>query len=129
MNRKKKFIVGITALVLLIILVITYNYMYQDHRDISKEEVAFTLSPEALKKAMSNDASARGYIDQVIQTQGIISAVEQNTIFIEEIAQVRFAQNFASLSEDDHIVIKGRCVGYDDLLEVVKIDQAIIINN
>ena len=27
------------------------------------------------------------------------------------------------------ITIKGRCVGYDELLEMVKIDQAIIINN
>lgn len=129
MNRKKKFIVGITALILLITLIIGYNYMYQDHRDIASEKVAFALSPEALKKALSNEVSAKGYIDQVIQTQGIISAVEQNTIFIEEIAQVSFAQNFGALNEDEHITIKGRCVGYDDLLEVVKIDQAIIINN
>ena len=26
------------------------------------------------------------------------------------------------------ISIKGRCVGYDDLLEIVKIDQAVLLN-
>lgn len=129
MNRKKKFIAGIAALTILIVLIITYNYIYQDHRDIASEKVAFTLPPEALKTALSDKVSAQKYIDQVIQTQGTISAVEQNTVFIEEIAQVNFAQNFAGLAEDQHIIIKGRCVGYDDLLEIVKIDQAIIINN
>jgi hypothetical protein len=27
----------------------------------------------------------------------------------------------------DIVVIKGRCIGYDDLFEIVKLDQCIII--
>jgi len=34
----------------------------------------------------------------------------------------------ASLKVGASLTVKGRCLGYDELLEIVKIDQATIIN-
>jgi hypothetical protein len=130
MKGKKPYIVLSIALLLIILSIATYNYMYKEHRNIASENVSFNLSASQLNSDLSSPEKALKYIDKVVQIQGIITAVEQNAVVIEDKVQVDFIENVANgLSIEKQITIKGRCVGYDDLLELVKIDQATIIND
>lgn len=123
--KKRNAYITLTALTLFGILSYSvYSYMYQEHRDISSEEIDYSLNPNDLKNAMSNQ-----FVDKVIQTEGVITSIEQNSIVIDDIVQVNFINtDISTLQPKITIKIKGRCLGYDDLLEVVKIDQATIIN-
>jgi len=128
--RKKYSIAGFLALLFAIIGIVAYNYMYQDHRDIASEKFDFELKPSLLSIAMSNTNEAVNYVDRVIQTEGIITAIEQNSVILDDLVQVNFsADDLNALSIRKKVTIKGRCVGYDDLLELVKIDQATLVNN
>ena len=122
--------IGILLLLLGIIGFASYQYMYQPHRDIASEKVDFELTPKALKAALSSNNEENEYLNKVIQTAGKISAVDQHSVTLDDIIQINFESDLPSyLNPESTLTIKGRCIGYDDLLELVKIDQATIITN
>ena len=129
MKSKKKKIILAVFIVLMLSGYSVYRYMYKEHRNIASENIDFELKPTDLQKTMKN-ATDVTLVDKVIQTQGIITSIEQNSVTLNNMVQVNFnIYNVSALSLDAEITIKGRCVGYDDLLELVKIDQATLINN
>jgi hypothetical protein len=130
MKKRLKIIITLIAFFILISGLV-YNYVFNaEHRDITKEEAAISLSANELYLNFETDeASATvNYLDKVIETKGEISSVEDNDIVLNNRIQVSFnSQNTSLLKKGQLITIKGRCLGYDELLEVVKMDQATII--
>ncbi|WP_124980711.1 OB-fold protein [Nonlabens xiamenensis] len=107
-----------------------YYFIYQDHRDIASEDAIATYEADELL-AIFQDADTendRDIIDQVIQVQGKITSQESFNITLDNKVFIELAEELSS-TNNTVLMIKGRCVGYDDLLEEIKIDQAIIINN
>lgn len=130
MNRRKQYIVASLIIGILILAISAYGYIYKEHRNIAAEKAEFKMSAQKLNDALANENEAVKYIDQVIQTHGMITAIEQHSVIIEDKVQVNFVKNASNLpTVGNRITVKGRCVGYDDLLELVKIDQAIVVNN
>lgn len=130
MKAKKKYILLSIALLLIILSIATYNYMYQEHRNIATENVSFNVSASQLNSDLSAPDKALDYIDKVVQIHGIVTAVEQNAVVIDDKVQVSFIENVSKgISTQKQITIKGRCVGYDELLELVKIDQATLVDD
>lgn len=128
MKVKKTYIAFTILLAILIGCIAIYKYMYQKPRDIAQEHVDFDISPQLLNENMSDPQKATNYIDKVVLIKGTITAIEQNSVIFDNAIQINFnAENLNSFSIQDQIEIKGRCVGYDDLLELVKIDQATTI--
>jgi hypothetical protein len=124
---------------LLIILLIAiiggflgYNYIYQDHRDIDAETPEFTVTSEAVAKEFSDNASTAEtkYLNKTIMVSGSITEVNAKDITINNTLFCNLSDGYetTNLKINDNITIKGRCIGYDDLLEVVKLDQCSIKN-
>ena len=130
MKKKLKIIIAVVAF-LIVIAALVYNYVFNaEHRDIANEEATIILSADALYlKFETDEASATvSYLDKVLETKGEITSVEGNDIVLNNRIQISFNSKHESLpKKGDVLKIKGRCVGYDELLEVVKIDQATII--
>jgi len=130
MKGKKPYILLAIALLLIILSIAAYNYMYKEHRNIATENVSFDISASELNSDLSSPDKALEYIDKVVQVHGIVTAVEQNAVVIDDKVQVGFSEDVSNrLSVQKEITIKGRCVGYDDLLELVRIDQATLIED
>ena len=65
------------------------------------------------------------YLDKVIEITGEVSLIEENAIVLNNGVQVGFIEGtMPKVTLNSLLTIKGRCVGYDELLEMVKIDQA-----
>lgn len=127
MNRKRYVILAVVV-VLLALVVFAYKRLYKDHRNIATEKALIEVSALQLENDMGQDAKAPLYIDKAIKTHGSITAIEKNSIMIDDRVQANFANGVpGNLAKGSRITVKGRCVGYDDLLEIVKIDQAIVI--
>ncbi len=126
MNRKINF--ALACILLLVVLIGSgYYYVFKSgHRDISKETATANFqAPELQYEFKKLEADTSIYADQVVKVTGHVTSIENKTIVLDNMVQVDLLvvpdpliQNGKSIS------IKGRCVGYDDLLEVVKIDQA-----
>lgn len=124
----------ITSFVILIIVAISvYFYTYQEHRDISSENADFSISTFALQQEFqANDSLFNDkYVDKTIEIYGKTSNVDliHHTIVIDNKTVVVLKDSIVkNIKLEEDIKIKGRYVGYDDLLEEFKFDQAIIVD-
>ncbi|WP_343488328.1 hypothetical protein [Allomuricauda sp. d1] len=132
MKKRRLYIIGLVVLALAILAGVAYNMTFNSkHREISKEEATFQIAADELQYFFANNeaSSVQKYMDEVLEVSGTITEVEQNSIVLDKRVMVNFLANAENNFEDGQpIVIKGRCVGFDELLLQVKIDQASVID-
>ena len=123
----KKITIGILLVVLSAGAGI-YFYMYKGHRDIAKEDSAFILKVSELTQQYSAAVGAtnKKYLDKTIEVAGTITAIDtsNHSVVIDEKLSAVFKDSvLPNFSVRKAIKIKGRFIGYDDLLEEFKMDQ------
>jgi hypothetical protein len=126
---KKKVIIAL--LTVFLIAFASYKYVYQSHRDIANEKVDLAVTTSKLiadfstNEKLANDT----YLDKTIQVKGLVTSYnkEQKTFTVDEKLFGLLGESDANLKVTDSIVFKGRFIGYDELLEEVKMDQITII--
>ncbi|MCL6294432.1 OB-fold protein [Jejuia spongiicola] len=121
-------------LILLIFLalsaIIGYQYIYQDHRNIETEKAEFALTSQTISDEFKLDVlkSEKKYLNQTIEISGTITEVNKNDLTLNDIVFCQFNTSVnQSIKVNSAVKIKGRCIGYDDLLEQVKLDQCTFI--
>jgi len=120
------------VLIILIIVggIIGYNYLYQDHRDIESELSEFTITTESFFEEfqINSEDSELKYLDKTITVTGEITKIEDQSLAIDNIVFCQFQEKINHQIEvATNIKIKGRFLGYDDLLQEIKLDQCHII--
>jgi uncharacterized protein YacL len=129
--RKKKYLL-LFFVILVLSVIIGYNYMYKDHRDISTEKVQFTKKAKELVDEYQTDveATTTKYLDKIIEIEGRITDIESDNFTLNN-AIVCYTDSITiqKIKIDGTLKVKGRSIGYDELLEYIKLDQLIIINN
>jgi hypothetical protein len=128
---KKKII--IILLILFLVIFVTYKYVYKQHRDVSTEKVDHKGTvKDILSDFQTNEVNANAkYLDKTIEVSGTISSIdfELNSLFLDEILFVTLKDKLPkSLQLQSAIKIKGRFIGYDALLEELKMDQCVLEN-
>ena len=88
-----------------------------------------SLSSELIDSFKNNSKSAeQNYLNKTIIVSGIITEQSKATITLDDVIFCSFInEKSKTLNIKNKVFIKGRCIGYDDLLEQVKIDQCTII--
>ena len=119
----------IVVLISIIGIIFAYNYLYPDHRSISEESVSYTLDAESIFNEFKADYSLAEtkFLDQTIVVSGIITSVERESITISNKIYCQFEALNTDLKVNDLVAVKGRCIGFDDLLEEIKLDQCSIV--
>ena len=132
--KTKKGITIVSAGVLFVVIAsfLAFNYMYKPHRNIAEESASSSLSSTELHENFtSSPGSSENLIDKTVEVSGSITEIEQQTtIIMDNRVQVDFDLNEeiqTPFKRGTKVIIKGRCVGFDDLLEIVKVDQAILV--
>jgi len=126
---KSKLFIGICLALLLAIL--SYNYIYQDHRNIKNEMAEFSLNSSDFYNQFLSDpvTSEKKYLNKTIEVTGLITEVNSQEITLDENIFCQFSESIKnSFRENIPLKIKGRFIGYDDLLQQLKLDQSNIIN-
>ena len=57
---------------------------------------------------------------------GIVTAIGSKSVTISNKIYCQFETLNSDLKVNDSIAVKGRCIGFDDLLEEIKLDQCSI---
>lgn len=124
MKKKAIFLLG-----LVIIIFLGYNYIYQDHRDIENEKPDFSVTADAIFNKFSNDQkqSEADYLDKTIEISGLVTELNTNDLTLNSKIFCKFLNPMSTIKINDEVIIKGRCIGFDDLLEQVKLDQCNLI--
>ena len=126
---KKKLILALSGLIvgvaaLAFIISATLN---GKHRVIAGEEAVLFVPADELQYVFANDERSAGakYMDQVIKVSGKVTDVEGHSIVLDNRVLVNLLNDATTaFQEGKELIVKGRCVGFDELLLQVKIDQA-----
>ncbi len=125
--KKKILIAGILIVGLLSVGI--YFYMYQEHRDISTEDANFSLTVKDLQAEFTADAVGANakYLDKTIEVSGIVTSIDMGShsvVLDEKLSAVFKDSVLGGIELQNSIKVKGRFLGYDDLLEELKLDEA-----
>lgn len=103
-----------------------YLYVYQDHRDVAATDASATFTSDSLQAVFTDSDPANDVktLNAVILVKGTVTSTADSTIVLDHKIYVQL-QKKTTFRENQEVTVKGRCLGYDDLLEEVKIDQAI----
>lgn len=130
----KKIVIFLFLLVL-VISILGYFYLYKNHRDVSTTDAVRSVSSKELLDVFqdSDIENDKEFLDQVIEISGLATSHSASTLTLDKKIFVEFDRSMDNtlkyiFKSNEEYTIKGRCMGYDDLLEEVKIDQARIIN-
>tara|TARA_B110000977_G_C10830061_1_gene397663 strand:- start:184 stop:567 length:384 start_codon:yes stop_codon:yes gene_type:complete len=122
--KTKGFI--LTTLVI-IIAYGSYNYMYQDHRNVFNEEASISITSTELynKFKVTPSIGNKDFINEIIEFRGTVKLINNDLILIEPSIACKLDSNFSStnLNIGDTLLLKGRCIGFDDLFMEVKMDN------
>ena len=126
---RKKIVIALV--ILLVLAFASYQYMYKSHRDIADEDASFSETVAQVHSAfIKNDSLANvKYLDKTIAISGKITSIDaQNKLItVDEMLTARLTNGVPStLKPKNTITLKGRVVGYDDLLQEIKMDQCTI---
>lgn len=126
MKRKTILIV---AVLLLLSSYFGYNYIYQDHRDISAENAEYTIEAnDFIAEFLSNvEGSQTKYLNKTIAISGNITSQTNNTVTLNNTVFCSLLNETDQNNINSVVTVKGRFIGYDDLLEEIKLDQCTII--
>lgn len=117
----------ILLLVLIVGVFAAYKYLYHEHRDIAKEEATFSVTvKQLLQEFTENETKANSkYLDQSIVVKGKITNVDTaaKTIVLDEKVFV-LLNELTNVQSGAEVSVQGRLIGYDSLLEEIKLDQA-----
>ena len=117
----------ILAILVIIISMLSYNYMYQEHRNVLEEKSAFNISSVALYEVFNNSPleANKKFINKIISFEGILINRDKELIVIKPSIVCKLDSNFSSidLKLGDTLHLKGRCIGFDDLFMEVKMDN------
>jgi hypothetical protein len=106
-----------------------YFYTYKAHRDISSEKADYVVTIAGLESEFeSNDSLAYAkYQDKTIELTATISVIDlaSKGILLGEKVFATFKDDLPkNIVSGKRLTIKGRFLGYDELLGEFKIDQS-----
>jgi autonomous glycyl radical cofactor GrcA len=128
-----KYKIVVALLIFLVASIGGYLYVYQGHRDISNEKESFSVNVDTLyTEFMSDEFQANEkYLDKTISVSGRITKIDykNKSIVINEKLFALFDNDLpASIKPQLEVEVKWRLLGYDSLLEEIKLDQCVIVN-
>lgn len=103
-----------------------YKYAYQPHKTIENLKIDYSgNSNEFLEKIKDMPSD---WTNKIVQLKGVITSKNSKGITLNNnvFCQFKDDKNILKLKTSQQISIKGRVIGYDDLLDEIKLDQCII---
>jgi hypothetical protein len=115
---------------IVIMAIVSYNYLYKEHRNIESEKANYSLTAQQIDLEFRNDLknSENKYLNKTIEISGVVSEINETEITINDRIFCQFSEKITQqeIKLNSKISIKGRFIGYDDLLEQIKLDQCTI---
>jgi hypothetical protein len=127
LSKKIKIAIGIIAFVLITAYVVK-SIIYKPHALIEQQDSVYKGDALDFLKKIKVDASQ--WQDKIVELSGKITSKDEQGLMLNTAiyCQLKMMEDLSSLSEGQEVSIKGRIIGYDDLLEELKLDKTIIIN-
>ena len=135
MNKKiywtaLRFIVPL-SIIGFVVVFLTYN---KPHKDFDSSQPEFTVGAKDLIIFYQDNADNANntYLDKILLITGTVTDIGASSIILNNgiVCTLDPSQVITEkIKSGSEISIKGRCIGYDDLLEEIRIDHSFIMKN
>ena len=125
LSKKNKFIITI-LLVFSVIGFTIYTYAMRPPTAIENKKIDFSGASDELLLNILDDTKA--WQDKIVVVSGEVTNIDDKGIMLSSkiYCQLKQVTDLQKINPSSNIYIKGRIIGYDDLLEELKLDQCII---
>lgn len=128
MTKKSKKIIFLLLLFALIIFCAYRYVMVGGARNIATETTAFSTNTTQITAefVLNNDIANSKYLEKPVAISGIIIGINNLEIMLDHNVICILNQNDEKLKIGQNVTIKGRVIGYDDLLTELKLDKCTV---
>lgn len=125
LSKRSKVIISILVIGMIAAFIV-YKYSMQPPEQIETRKSDFTGSSDLFLSEVQKDFSV--WQDKVVILEGTITNSDSKGVTLSNqiYCQLREDVQKIQLNIGQNIKLKGRVIGYDDLLEELKLDQCII---
>ena len=125
MNKRTKIFITIALIAVLAAAGTFYYVMHGGARDLKTEDTDFAVTTEQIiaEFTKNTDAANKKYLEKAVAVKGKVTKVEGLQVVLDNTVSCEFKEADSTLKVGESITIKGRVVGYDDLMEELKLDQ------
>lgn len=124
---KKSFKISGIVIVFLLVSFFSVRYYINNggKRDIASEVSAFNVSSKTIINEFTSntEASNKKYLEKPVSISGVVTSVNDKEVILDNSVNCNFLSTVNSLKKNQQVTIKGRVIGYDDLLGELKLDQ------
>lgn len=130
MRKKTRIFLAAAVLCISAAFVAYYYVMHGGARNISKEDTAFVVTSSHISSEFASDPEManKKYLEKAIVVSGTVSAISGNDVTLDRTVICSFGKR-TSLKIGSPATVKGRVVGFDDLMGEVRVDQCTEIKN
>ncbi|MCC9016242.1 OB-fold putative lipoprotein [Flavobacterium lipolyticum] len=126
----KKIAFAITALLVLIStgLYFYYGFLFKEARNIESEIPEFSITTaKLLDDYNSNTEKADSlYLNKTIEITGKVTKETDSAVILENNIFCLLTQKTKDKLLNSKVTVKGKCIGFDELFQEVKLDQCTI---
>ena len=134
MTKNKITLITISLLFFIAFFGIVFFTYNKPHKDFSGAQADITLEAAKLYEHYQNNLSDANlkFLDKVLLVNGPVTELNSNLVIIGGNIVCSLDSSYVldtGIKLDDKISVKGRCIGYDELFEEVRIDHCFIMQN
>lgn len=129
MKRKKiAFVIAALLIIVSAGIYFYYGFLFKEARNIQSEMPDYTISATKLLEEYNADPKKADqlYLNKTIEITGIVTKETDSVLILENTIFCLFSQKVKSALINNKVTVKGKCIGYDELFQEVKIDQCTI---
>ena len=129
MKRKKiAFVIAALLIIVSAGIYFYYGFLFKEARNIQSEMPDYTISATKLLEDYNADPKKADqlYLNKTIEITGIVTKETDSVLILENTVFCLFSQKVKSALINNKVTVKGKCIGYDELFQEVKIDQCTI---
>ena len=123
--KKNKLVITV-LIVFSVIGFAIYTYAMQPPTAIENKKIDFTGSADELLLKITDHTEK--WQDKIVIVTGEVTNIDDKGIMLSSkiYCQLKQINDLKKINPSNNISLKGRIIGYDDLLEELKLDQCII---
>jgi hypothetical protein len=124
MSRKTK-IIGASILLFALIGFASVYYVFNGGaRNLATEATEFTVTSTTILAEFTQNPQNKKYLDKAVAISGTVTAVSPTEVTLDGSIICALSAPEPTIKMDQKVTIKGRVVGFDDLLGELKLDQS-----
>ena len=127
LKKNKTVFIIISIVILSVGIISVYQYIYRSPKKTVEIAPDYKGNANEFNYLVTDNLSH--WIRKIVQITGKVTQVNEDGILLNGTIYCQFEDihDLQSITENQNIVIKGKLVGFDELLMEIKLNQCIII--